>query len=88
MKNAKDFKEVTGADLQDHNVTSHNVVQYIDDCNNSVGAATTKELIQYSEDYMKLLKKYYHTNKLCINEEKTKFLMINKESSEESSRRF
>ena len=45
MKNNEDFSEVTGENLHKHKNITHNDVQYIDDSNNSIGGANSRNLL-------------------------------------------
>ena len=60
---------LTGDKLNEHKNIAHDVVQYIEDSNNSIGGENATELLDYTEDYHKLLVNYYKANKLHINEE-------------------
>ena len=71
-----DFEDVTGEKLKLHKDIEHDVIQYIDNSNNSIGGKNATELISYTEDYHKLLVAYYRANKLHINEEKTTFMVV------------
>merc|ERR1711954_160612 len=86
MRNKDDFEEVTGDKLNSHKNITHEVVQYIDDSNNSIGGDNAKELLHYTEDYHKLLVSYYQSNKLHINKEKTTFMLVS--HGEPQGRRF
>ena len=44
--------------LRNHSNIAHDILQYVDDSNNSIGGGTTEELVKYTEDYTKLLKTY------------------------------
>ena len=56
----------------------HNVVQYVDDSTNiiSTNNNNTNELQKYIKNYYKLLEGYYNLNKLLINADKSKLLII------------
>ena len=86
MKNEDDFEVITGEKLNKHNNIAHDVVQYIDDSNNSIGGENAAELLDYTEDYHKLLVSYYQANKLHINKEKTTFMLVS--HNELQGRRF
>ena len=48
MKNVSDFREVTGEEIGNHEDINHDVLNYIDDSNNSIAASSTPELIKYT----------------------------------------
>ena len=57
---------------------SHHVVNFIDDSTNIIGFKEHNKIKSYVENYYKLLLRYYNTNKLKINNDKNKLLLINK----------
>ena len=57
MCNEGEYEELTGNKLKVHENIAHDVLQYVDNRNNSVAANSLAELINYTEDYMLLLKK-------------------------------
>ena len=56
--------------------SKHDITQYVDDSSNIIGARSQKSLVDYTEDYLLLLAKYYRANKLKLNSEKTTYMMI------------
>ena len=58
----------------------HNTVQYVDDSNNIVSSKNINELQTYINKYFTLLEGYYNLNKLTLNSDKTKFMIICKPS--------
>ena len=64
---------------------SHDVDQYVDDPTNIVGAQSLQEMRKYLEKYMTLLEEFYTINKLKINSEKTKFMVMDRKTGNRNS---
>ena len=62
----------------DTNNIQHNIVQYIDDSTNIIACKDNNKLQIYINIYFKILEEFYNTNKLLINSDKTKLLIITK----------
>ena len=54
---------------------AHMINQYVDDSTNLIASETKEEMTRYLESYPKVLEKYYLSNKLKINSEKTKLIV-------------
>ena len=54
----------------------HTTNQFIDDSSNVIGAQTFDELENYSNDFLKILEKFYKMNKLKINSSKTMYSVL------------
>ena len=52
------------------------VIQYVDDSTNLISSKNINELNSYIEKYFNILKNYYELNKLTLNSDKTKFMII------------
>ena len=57
---------------------SHSVINFIDDSTNIMGFKNHESIKLYLEQYYKLLISYYNINKLKLNNDKNKLLIINK----------
>ena len=57
---------------------SHHVVSFIDDSSNVIGFKQHDKIKLYLEKYYTLLNKFYNINKLKLNNDKNKLLIINK----------
>ena len=55
---------------------SHLVVNFVDDSNNIIGFKEHNKIKIYLENYYNLLIRYYNINKLKINNDKNKLLII------------
>ena len=62
----------------DTNDIHHNVVQYVDDSTNIIACKDNNKLQIYINIYFKILEEFYNINKLLINSDKTKLLIIAK----------
>ena len=70
------FKEITKEELNEPEEGSHDVNQYVDDSTNVIGAPSLQIMKKYIEKYMVLLERFYAINKLKINAEKTKIMVM------------
>ena len=52
------------------------VIQYVDDSTNLISSKNINELNSYIEKYFNILENYYELNKLTLNSDKTKFMII------------
>ena len=57
---------------------SHEVINFVDDSTNIIGFRDHNKIKSYLETYFTLLKEYYNINKLKLNADKTKLLIVNK----------
>ena len=57
---------------------THSVVNFVDDSSNIMGFKNHEKIKNYIEHYYILLSKYYNINKLKINNDKNKLIIINK----------
>ena len=57
---------------------SHHITQYVDDSTNVIASKDPKDLQLYIKTYFKVLEEYYNLNKLSINADKSKLLIITK----------
>ena len=61
---------------QTFNNIIHHTIQYVDDSSNIIGAKNHIELEQYIQKYFKILEAFYNINKLRINPDKSKFMVV------------
>ena len=59
---------------------SHKILQYVDDSTNIIASNNTNDIQIYINIYFSILEEYYNTNKLLINSDKSKCLIITKSS--------
>ena len=57
---------------------SHHITQYVDDSTNVIASNDPKDIQLYINTYFKVLEEYYNLNKLSINADKSKLLIITK----------
>ena len=65
--------------INTNNIT-HNIIQYVDDSTNIITTNDSQQLQTYINKYFKILEYYYNTNKLLMNSDKSKFLILCKPS--------
>ena len=60
--------------------TNNNIVNFVEDSNNligfKIGFKDHDKIKEYLENYFKLLEIYYYSNKLKLNNDKTKLILI------------
>ena len=66
-----------GSNINTQNI-SHNIVQYVDDSTNIIACTNTHDLQNYINTYFNILEEFYNINKLLINSDKSKLLIITK----------
>ena len=76
LRNPTDYELTTQEKLRGHRNISHDTSQYIDNSTNSIGGDSISGLINYTEDFFKLLKRFYLVNRLKLNDSKTMLMMI------------
>ena len=76
MREPEFFREITGNELEVIKDVGHDVSQYVDDSTNSIGTRSLKEMEKYVKQFLNLLKNYYDANKLRINQEKAKLMIM------------
>ena len=63
-------------DINNTNNMTHNIIQYVDDSTNIITTNDSQQLQTYINKYFKVLEYYYNTNKLLINSDKSKLLVL------------
>ena len=71
------FKLVSKNRLNTKNI-SHNIINFVDDSTNIIGFKDHEKIKPYLEQYYKLISSYYNINKLKLNNDKNKLMIINK----------
>ena len=54
----------------------HKIVNYVDDSTNMVSTKSKEHLQEYINNYFVLLEKFYNINKLLINPDKSKLVIV------------
>merc|ERR1712240_619813 len=70
------FTKITGYPKIDTKEIEHSTINFVDDSTNLIITKDPTKLQTYLNNFYILLKKVYHTNKLIINQEKTKIIVI------------
>merc|ERR1712240_720890 len=71
------FRLITDSDLtNDFENMTHETINYVDDSTNIVTTNDSTTIQDYINDYYRLLETYYDTNKLKINADKSRILII------------
>ena len=70
------FNKITGKISKKYNVINHKTINYVDDSTNMVTFRCKNDISKYLSDYYTLLDSFYNINKLLINADKTKFIII------------
>ena len=74
------YNQLTNDSLtNDYTNIQHMTINYVDDSTNIISTDDYKLLQQYINDFYKLLETYYDINKLKINADKSKILIICKQ---------
>ena len=87
MRDDRVFSQITLKTLNNQEDITHNVSQYVDNLTDSIGGKSLKEVVQYTEDYMRLLCAYYKANHLQLNEDKMTFMVVSYENTAKSNER-
>ena len=82
------YKRLIDNETVQINNTDHQVISFIDDSTSVIGFKTHNHMRRYLNSYYKLLEGYYNSNKLKINSDKTKMIIINKPKLDRTLRNF
>ena len=75
--NTNIFHKLTGMDMGVcSNSIFHSIIQYVDDTNNIIVTKEYQNIQPYVDKYFKLLENFYHLNKLKINPEKSRIMIV------------
>ena len=66
----------------------HNIIQYVDDSNNIIYGNNPKEIEKYTNSYFKLIEGFYAINKLKLNPDKTRLMVVCKPNRREEVKNF
>ena len=71
------YNKLTG-DNNDFNSSnaSNYVIQYVDDSSNLISTANANHLNIYVDKYFNILEQFYNLNKLTLNSDKTKSMIV------------
>merc|ERR1712177_45991 len=57
-------------------IIDHEIIQYVDDTNNIIAGKSAEEVQNYSNRYFKLIQNFYTINKLKLNPDKTRLMVV------------
>ena len=71
------FSRITGdeCNIKCSNI-NHDIIQYVDDSNNVISTENADELQLYINKYFGLIEAFYNINKLKINPDKSKLMIV------------
>jgi len=64
------------------NRTTHSTTSFVDDSTHIISFKDINNIRQYLDNYFVLLQKYYNINKLKLNSNKTKFMIVNNRNND------
>merc|ERR1712002_319957 len=67
---------------------NHDIIQYIDDTNNIIYGNNAVEVEKYSNAYFKLIESFYGINKLKINPDKSRLMVVCRPNRREETKNF
>lgn len=77
LMNTKLYILITNnSQMVSNNITDHTTIQYVDDSNNIITSENSKDIKEYINKYFKLLEGYYNLNKLKLNPDKSKLMIM------------
>merc|ERR1712240_202393 len=80
------YTEITGMPIINAKGIKHLTVNFVDDSTNLIITKDATKLQTYLKGFYILLQKVYHTNKLIINQEKTKLMVICKNKDRKATK--
>ena len=57
-------------------IIDHEIIQYVDDTNNLIAGNSADEVQNYSNRYFKLIQNFYSINRLKLNPDKTRLMVV------------
>merc|ERR1712240_13910 len=57
-------------------IIDHDIIQYVDDTNNIISGNNAAEIQKYSNRYFKLIESFYSINRLKLNPDKTRLMVV------------
>ena len=73
------YKDITGRNCLQNNKLLHNSIIFVDDNTNIISGKDYNKINSYLNDFYLLLQKFYNSNKLKINPDKTEMLVTCKQ---------
>ena len=71
------YNEITGEEYGIYyNIIENLTIQYMDDSNNVITSENSNDIEKYINKYFKLVENYYSINKLKINPDKSKLMIV------------
>merc|ERR1712175_31574 len=67
---------------------SHNIIQYVDDTNNIIYGNNIEEIEKYTNAYFKLIECFYSINKLKLNPDKTRLMVVCRQNKRDEVKNF
>merc|ERR1712175_8816 len=67
---------------------SHNIIQYVDDTNNIIYGNNINEIEKYTNAYFKLIECFYSINKLKLNPDKTRLMVVCRQNKRDEVKNF
>merc|ERR1712115_247131 len=69
-------------------IIKHDIIQYVDDTNNVIFGNNAAEIEKYSNGYFKLIEGFYTINRLKLNPDKTRLMVICRPNKREDVKNF
>ena len=66
----------------------HNIIQYVDDSNNIIYGNNSQDVEKYTNSYFKLIEGFYAVNRLKLNPDKTRLMVVCKPNRREEVKNF
>merc|ERR1712002_866864 len=67
---------------------NHDIIQYVDDTNNIIYGNNAVEVEKYSNAYFKLIERFYGINKLKLNPDKSRLMVVCRPNRREETKNF
>merc|ERR1712120_29974 len=82
------YGPITQASPYKSEIMSHNIIQYVDDTNNIIYGNNINEIEKYTNAYFKLIECFYSINKLKLNPDKTRLMVVCRQIKRDEVRNF
>ena len=69
-------------------IIDHDIIQYVDDTNNIISGNNAAEVQKYSNRYFKLIESFYAINRLKLNPDKTRLMVVCRPNKREEVKNF
>merc|ERR1712240_557991 len=69
-------------------IIGHEIIQYVDDTNNIIYGNNAEEIEVYSNNYFKLIESFYTINKLKLNPDKSRVMVVYRSNRREETKNF